>query len=41
MLDDAVTDGDNIVALLSGSSVTNDGGIKAGYTAPSAAGQRA
>eukprot|EP01044_Picomonas_judraskeda_P003379 COSAG03_NODE_277_length_9517_cov_112.780739_4_plen_1043_part_00 len=41
VLDDAVEDGDNIVALLGGSSVTNDGGVKAGYTAPAASGQRA
>ena len=41
VLDDAVEDGDNIVALLSGSSVTNDGSVKAGYTAPAASGQRA
>ena len=40
VLNDAVEDGDNIRAVLIGSAVTNDGGQKAGYTAPAAAGQR-
>ena len=39
-LDDAVRDGDNVVAVVRGSAVSNDGSIKAGYTAPGVAGQR-
>jgi acyl transferase domain-containing protein/surfactin synthase thioesterase subunit/non-ribosomal peptide synthetase component F/acyl carrier protein len=35
-LDDAVRDGDHIWAVLAGFGVSNDGRMKAGYTAPSA-----
>ena len=38
-LDDALADGDHIWAVLSGYGVSNDGRIKAGYTAPSARAQ--
>ncbi len=38
-LDDAIRDGDRIRAVIKGSAVTNDGGARLGYTAPSAAGQ--
>lgn len=38
-LDDAVEDGDHIWAVLSGFGVSNDGRMKAGYTAPSALAQ--
>lgn len=38
-LDDAVADGDYIWALLTGFGVSNDGRLKAGYTAPSARAQ--
>jgi acyl transferase domain-containing protein/acyl carrier protein len=38
-LDDAVADGDRIYAVIKGSAVNNDGGDKAGFTAPSEAGQ--
>ena len=38
---DAAADGDRVLAVLDGSAVTNDGGVKAGYTAPTAAGQQA
>ncbi len=41
VLEDAVEDNDRIYAVLSGSAVTNDGGVKAGYSAPAAAGQSA
>src|SRR5437868_3739468 len=34
-LKDAVTDGDNIWAIIRGSATNNDGSLKAGYTAPS------
>ncbi len=41
-LEDALADGDTIHAVLLGSAVNNDGGTaKAGYTAPSVAGQAA
>jgi acyl transferase domain-containing protein/acyl carrier protein len=40
-LDDALRDGDSIEAVVLGSAINNDGGIKAGYTAPSAQGQQA
>ncbi len=40
-LDAALTDGDPIRAVIRGSAVNNDGARKAGYTAPSAAGQAA
>lgn len=38
-LADAVADGDRIHAIIRGSAVNNDGAHKAGYTAPSVAGQ--
>ncbi len=38
-LADAVADGDPIRAVLLGSAVSNDGSLKAGYTAPSVEGQ--
>jgi phthiocerol/phenolphthiocerol synthesis type-I polyketide synthase E len=40
-LDAALADGDPIRAVIRGSAVNNDGARKAGYTAPSAAGQAA
>jgi 3-oxoacyl-(acyl-carrier-protein) synthase/acyl carrier protein len=39
-LDDALRDGDHVWAVLRGSAISNDGSIKAGYTAPGVAGQR-
>jgi acyl transferase domain-containing protein/acyl carrier protein len=38
-LEDALTDGDTIYAVLKGSAVNNDGALKVGYTAPSIEGQ--
>lgn len=38
-LEDALTDGDFIHAIIKGSSINNDGGGKVGYTAPSVDGQ--
>jgi acyl transferase domain-containing protein/glutamate-1-semialdehyde aminotransferase len=38
-LSDALADGDPILALIKSSAVNNDGGSKAGYTAPSVPGQ--
>lgn len=38
-LEDAIADGDNILAVLKGTAVNNDGSAKASYTAPSADGQ--
>jgi natural product biosynthesis luciferase-like monooxygenase protein/amino acid adenylation domain-containing protein len=38
-LQDALDDGDTIQAVIKGSAVTNDGALKAGYTAPSETGQ--
>lgn len=38
-LADAVADGDTIHAVIKGSAINNDGSAKAGYTAPSVAGQ--
>ncbi|MGJ6968437.1 beta-ketoacyl synthase N-terminal-like domain-containing protein [Streptosporangium sp. G11] len=38
-LADAVRDGDHIHAVIRGTAVNNDGGAKAGYTAPSVQGQ--
>ncbi|PWW66627.1 non-ribosomal peptide synthetase/type I polyketide synthase [Actinokineospora spheciospongiae] len=38
-LDDALADGDRVLALVRGSAVNNDGAAKAGYTAPSVGGQ--
>ncbi|GAA2264412.1 hypothetical protein GCM10010430_56340 [Kitasatospora cystarginea] len=40
-LEDALTDGDNVLAVIRGSAVNNDGALKAGFTAPSATGQAA
>lgn len=40
-LDDALTDGDSIYAVIKGSAVNNDGALKIGYTAPSIDGQAA
>jgi phthiocerol/phenolphthiocerol synthesis type-I polyketide synthase E len=40
-LGDAIADGDHIHAVLRGSAVTNDGGMKAGFTAPGVDGQAA
>ncbi|HEX6097854.1 MAG TPA: amino acid adenylation domain-containing protein [Thermoanaerobaculia bacterium] len=40
-LPDALRDGDRIVAVIRGSAINNDGGVKAGYTAPSITGQAA
>ncbi|MGW9479462.1 type I polyketide synthase [Saccharomonospora azurea] len=40
-LAEAVEDGDVVHAVIKGSAVNNDGAVKAGYTAPSAAGQAA
>lgn len=39
VLDDALADGDTVHAVIKGSSVNNDGALKAGYTAPSITGQ--
>ncbi|WP_306352327.1 non-ribosomal peptide synthetase/type I polyketide synthase [Flavobacterium sp. '19STA2R22 D10 B1'] len=38
-LDKAIADGDNILAILKGSAINNDGNRKVGYTAPSVDGQ--
>jgi amino acid adenylation domain-containing protein len=38
-LDDALTDGDQILAVIRGFAVNNDGSMKVGYTAPSVEGQ--
>jgi acyl transferase domain-containing protein/acyl carrier protein len=38
-LEDALSDHDNILALIKGSAVNNDGALKIGYTAPSVDGQ--
>jgi acyl transferase domain-containing protein len=38
-LTDALADGDNILAVIKGTAINNDGGGKAGYTAPSVDGQ--
>ena len=38
-LDDALRDGDQVLAVIKGSAINNDGSLKAGYTAPSIAGQ--
>lgn len=38
-LQDALTDGDNISAIIRGSAINNDGSLKVGYTAPSIEGQ--
>lgn len=39
-LDDALRDGDHVVAVVKGFSVNNDGSAKAGYSAPSVQGQQ-
>ncbi|WP_413206145.1 SDR family NAD(P)-dependent oxidoreductase [Rhodospirillum sp. A1_3_36] len=38
-LDDAIRDGDHIHAVIKGSSVNNDGGVKVGFMAPSGEGE--
>ncbi len=38
-LEDALADGDTIHAIIKGSAINNDGGLKVGYTAPSVIGQ--
>jgi acyl transferase domain-containing protein/acyl carrier protein len=38
-LEDALTDGDHIHAMIKGSAINNDGALKVGYTAPSTQGQ--
>jgi len=38
-LEDALADGDSIMAVIKGSAVNNDGSLKAGYTSPSVEGQ--
>ena len=40
-LDDAIADGDSVLAVIKGSSINNDGTDKIGYTAPSVSGQSA
>jgi acyl transferase domain-containing protein len=40
-LSDAERDGDDIIALVRGMAINNDGGLKASFTAPSSAGQAA
>jgi acyl transferase domain-containing protein/acyl carrier protein len=40
-LQDALADGDNILAIIRGSAINNDGSLKVGYTAPSIEGQSA
>lgn len=40
LLDDAVNDNDNIMAVVRGSAVNNDGGDKANFSAPSINGQK-
>ena len=39
-LKNAVTDGDNIRAVIKSAAINNDGSVKVGYTAPSVEGQR-
>ncbi|MER6140041.1 beta-ketoacyl synthase N-terminal-like domain-containing protein [Streptomyces sparsogenes] len=39
-LEDALRDGDRVVAVIRGTAINNDGGDKAGFTAPSPGGQR-
>jgi len=38
-LEEALTDGDHILAIIKGSAINNDGSMKVGYTAPSVEGQ--
>jgi acyl transferase domain-containing protein/acyl carrier protein len=40
-LDDAIADGDQVLAIIKGSAINNDGAEKAGFTAPSVNGQAA
>lgn len=40
-LEDAIEDGDNILCVIKGSAINNDGQNKVGYTAPSLSGQQA
>lgn len=40
-LDEAIASGDNIIAVIKGSAINNDGADKVGYTAPSVEGQAA
>lgn len=40
-LEDAIKDGDNILCIIKGSAINNDGQDKVGYTAPSLSGQQA
>ncbi len=40
-LEDAIADGDQIHAVIKGSAINNDGGLKVGYTAPRVEGQAA
>lgn len=39
LLDQAVADGDSIVAVIKGSAINNDGALKVGYSAPGVEGQ--
>jgi len=39
-LEDAIRDNDHIYAVIKGTGVNNDGSLKAGYTAPSVAGEK-
>ncbi len=39
LLNQAIEDGDHIVAVIKGSAINNDGALKVGYTAPSVEGQ--
>ncbi|MEG4836966.1 type I polyketide synthase [Microcoleus sp. B9-D4] len=41
LLREAITDGDNIYAVIKGSAINNDGALKLGFTAPSIEGQAA
>jgi malonyl CoA-acyl carrier protein transacylase len=41
LLSEAITDGDNIIAVIKGSAINNDGSLKLGFTAPSIEGQAA
>ena len=38
-LEDALADGDNVLAVIKGSAINNDGSAKVGFTAPSVEGQ--
>jgi len=38
-LEEAVADGDQVLAVLKGSAINNDGALKVSYTAPSVVGQ--